>query len=374
MKKVVIHGATNTSNFGDILFAKMFYNECQNLGLNTYFLNIPFYGIGKTCRSEVGYEKKLSLFQALKCDYLIMMSGGYLGEDVSSFKDTLKRYFRYVLWPNLFLMCKKSVYVLGVGGGPIESKWLRKRIVNVLQKADVVTVRDYETKAYFEQYGVTRNIYVTSDTAQIYSGIYELSLNSEMKNIMQELKEKNYKIIYLHLVSDEKKDSLINKNIVKALNKFIKTHPEYYLIAGNDSIVNKRIDEYESYQNITTSNKVGYKYSTSHDLVSLLNECDLVITTKLHVGILSASLGKSVLAFPTHREKVERYYKQIGESGRCLSLKKVNSDIVFNMLENYHDKKIVLSNEILKKAMKNLEYISLIKEKKGDNCEKKSYN
>ena len=147
-------------------------------------------------------------------------------------------------------------------------------------------------------------------------------------------------------------------------------------VGHNDSDVGSGNDKIVRAININTpyANTVGYKYSTSHDLVSLLNECDLVITTKLHVGILSASLGKSVLAFPTHREKVERYYKQIGESGRCLSLKKVNYDIVFNMLENYHDKKIVLSNEILKKAMKNLEYISLSNEKKGDNCEKKSYN
>ena len=28
---IVIHGAINTSNFGDVLFAKMFYSACSDL-------------------------------------------------------------------------------------------------------------------------------------------------------------------------------------------------------------------------------------------------------------------------------------------------------------------------------------------------------
>lgn len=358
-KKVIIHGATNTSNFGDILFAYLFFEECIKQNLDPYFLQLPIYGIGEFCKKELKYQKKMPIIKSLKADALILMSGGYLGDDKVTIKNTIKRYVRYIMWPRMFQIIGKPVYVLGVGGGPIISKYLKKSIVQLLNNAEIVAVRDIETQRYFYDYGVVKSIDVTSDTAQIIQKTNLPVLNNDIsKQINEKLAGK--KILFLHLVADRKKDEMIKDKIIPAVNRFISKFPEYGVVAGMDSVCKANISDFESFRGIKTSFKYVYNYKESLQLCALLNLCNFVITTKLHVGIVSSALSKSVVAFPTHREKVQRYYKQIGEIDRCVQLLNVTQNEVLDLMCKFHDKPICLSANIVNSANKNLEYIKVI--------------
>lgn len=358
--KIVIHGATNLSNFGDILFAHLFYDYLTSFkGIQVDFLDFPRYGIGSFCRKELNYYRKLRLKGILEADVYVMMSGGYLGDDMTSFKENIKRYIRYLLPAIIFQILNKPVYVMGVGGGPLSSKLLRKTTVKILNKAAVINVRDEETKKYFLEYGVKNNILVTADTALTITSsmVPPLNIKTDVRYVLD-----NYKVLFLHLVAVESADKTMADTIIPAVNRFMIEHQEYGIILCLDGLSQgKAIENYESYKRLNCNNKVVYNYSDVWQLCSLLSKVDFVITMKLHVGIVSSALSKSVISFPLHLEKVERFYRQIGEKDRSIHIRDLTEDIAYNMICKYFDKPIIISDELRSKAKTNLTSIMIDK-------------
>ena len=355
--KVVIHGATNLSNFGDMLFAKLFYDRCLKNGFVTDFYSGARYGIGDFCRQETGYKRKCNLIGLLKSDAMIMMSGGYLGEDKNTFHNTIKRYFRFLFPARVFLLTGKPLYILGVGGGPLFSKFLQKATVRILNKANILLVRDEETRDYFVSYGCKNKITVTTDTALniLDSDLPKLECSDEIKEVLR-----NNKIVLLHLVYGERNDGIILKKIIPALNRFLEEHPEYHVIASTDGDPDKDVRETKSYKNLPESRVHAYQYTNSMQMCSMINRADFVITMKLHVGILASSFGKSVISFPLHREKVGRFYKQIGEENRSINIAKCDSNIVYDRINKFYNLPIHISDNLREEAKKNLEVIDSI--------------
>ena len=354
--KILLHGADNNSNFGDVLFAHLFYEKCLEVGFESVdFVQFPKYGIGEFCRKELKYTNRMSIRQMLKADALILISGGYFGEDQNNIKETIKRYIRYFLPALIFQKTGKDVYILGVGGGPLFSHFLRKAAVKIWNRAVHIRVRESETKKYFEQYGVINNIVITSDTAQVITQdvLPRLKIENDLKQRFG-----NKKLILLHLVMKQENDQKIAEYIVPALKRFITEYPDYGIVAAPDFVRDREVLlNLKTIEALGLSNCYVYDYYDSWQMCALINRMDIVITTKLHVGIVGASLGKSVLSFPAHREKTGRYYHQIGEDGRCIHINKIDENIVYDQFLKYYDKPIILSKEIRMLAQSNLDVI-----------------
>ena len=365
MKKVVIHGATSTSNFGDVLFAHLFYKKCLALqDVQVDFLQNGKYGIGDFLRKELLYDRTMSKGEFLKSDVFVFMSGGYFGEHSKAFIRNgnirpiriIKWYFRYFLPAVRFQKKGKPIFILGIGGGPVTSRLLRKTMVSLMEKAVCVTVRDEETRDYFKRYGVKREILVTTDTAQVYTPdmlppLEGFSLNSHKKHL------------FLHMNLTGETDALIATKIAPSVIRFLEEHKDYDLVVGCDCVAGvDRIQDSETYKAIKAKEIVAqiYPYADSHQFAALLNRMDLIVTTKLHVGIVGATLGKSVVSFPSHKEKTKRYYRQIGEEGRSVPLKEVTPEQVEAQLEKYYNKPIILPTDIYKLAEMNLSLLEKI--------------
>lgn len=348
---IVIHGATHSSNFGDVLFAYLFYNACKNSGCKVELLNMPKFKVSDFCKNELQYNVNGRFIRQLRMDCLIMMSGGYLGEDMVSFKNSLKRYLHYILPARLFEIMHKPVYIIGVGGGPLTSNFLRRATVKMLNRASYVSVRDIETKKYFEEYGVTKEVCLTTDTAQVIdSKFVACHAGSDSLNGL----DKNKKYFFFHVVNKPADDARMASTVALAINHFLKDHAEYDVIIGNDEQTD--ITRLEAYKTVIDGRKHVFEYRSVFQLCHLLGEMQFVITPKLHVGIVSASLGKSVVSFPIHREKTGRYYKQIGESERSVHMQSVTEQIAFDQIEKYYDKPIRLDGDIRKLAEYNIDF------------------
>lgn len=346
---IVIHGAINSSNFGDVLFAKMFYSACSDLpDSNVDFVQIPRFGVGNFVRKETGYKRVLSKMGYLKADKLVMMSGGYLGLSSTDLYSVVHLYARFIFPARIYQFIKKPVYIIGVSGGPIENKWLRKSVIKLIDHAEKVIVRDEETKDYLIQYGATNDIEVTADTA--------LSIDKKRIPEIDDLALRSFlqsrKTIFLH--SEECADLEVAKSIIPSLNLFLSNHPEYGIVFGYDYQIDRSIKKSICWDTISCEAKFAYEYKSVDQMLALLNNIDVIITTKLHVGILGSVFGKSVLAFPEMEEKTKNFYKQIGYSERCIPLSKINEEIVLYQLEKYYDKPIEINDELIKRAQKNL--------------------
>jgi polysaccharide pyruvyl transferase WcaK-like protein len=129
----------------------------------------------------------------------------------------------------VFALRRRPILILGVGGGPISNKVLRKVICFIMNHAKVITVRDEETAKYFKSYGVKKELIITSDTAQIIKNIPLPALD---KRIDEEIQEtfKDKKIIFFHAHPNEEIDRLLSKKIVPALNEFLREHKEYGIL------------------------------------------------------------------------------------------------------------------------------------------------
>lgn len=353
--KIILHGATNGSNFGDFLFADIFLKEVMkhnNDGQNL-FLEFPKYGIGEYFREGLNYNNKQTFKDLLDAEMLVYFSGGYFGEKTSSLRESARRFVRYLPIGLYFAVMKKPILILGVGGGPITNKLLRKSFCGVLNKAKAITFRDKETADFFESYGVNNEMIITSDTAQVINKDWLPKLDENVNNKIQEI-FKNKKIIFLHVVTDKGIDNVFSESVVSALNTFLEKNKNYGVVIGYDVLSEVPIESLLSIKNIRCDSIYIYNYTQPWQLCSLINEVDMVITPKLHVGIIGATLSKSVLSFPLHSEKTKRYYRQIKESNRCLPLKDLSSDQVLELIINHHDKKINLDTEIINLANKNL--------------------
>ena len=356
--QIIIHGAINLTNFGDILFSTIFYNYCKRIpDCEAYFAEFPLYGVGGFVRQENHYTKHLSIRKIKNCDLLVYMSGGYFGDNKNSLKLTIRRYLRYVLLGEYMKYHQKKIVICGIGGGPIFSSKLRDKICSLFNYANLITTRDEETAEYFIKSGVTHQIKVTADTALIITpDILPALDNSVAENIDELFSEK--KIIFVHLIPDAKEDSLYAKSIIPAINEFTVEHSEFGVIVGTDGIID--YSDLQSFKAIKCSTVYNYQYTSAWQLCSLLNRCDLIITAKLHVGIVGSSLGKSCISFPIHAYKTKRFYEQINEDGRCIMLDRANKEVVYQQLLTYYQRPILIPQNLRRLAAENLHIIDQV--------------
>ena len=108
-------------------------------------------------------------------------------------------------------------------------------------------------------------------------------------------------------------------------------------------------EEEESFEKYD-DNIVRYLVSS----IRVTEDMDLIITPKLHVGIIGAALGKSVVSFPEHAYKTSRFYANINEEGRSMRLECVNQDEALRMMEKYAAVPITIDKNVRKLAMENL--------------------
>lgn len=358
--KVLLVGATFNSNFGDLLFSHLFYNKCKEVGFeHVSFWQWPEHVLCDFVRNELDYHEKITLWDALRYDALILQSGGMIGEPFYSRHTTKLRFLRFVLPCLLFTLLRKPVYVLGAGGRPIYAGWLRRMMIYVFNRAKYIAVRDQETHDYYKNIGVKNTIHVTTDTAQIITFEYlpELSIEPELVDFMTD-----HKLLMLQFSYDKRGDEIVAEKLAPAINSLLNEHPEYRVILTTDKETECNVLESSKTKNAILPDRVKiYNYRSSWQLAALINKMDVVITTTLHVGIVGSSLGKSVLSFSLYYDKAMRYFRNINEDGRCLSLKEINAQEVYTQLMAYYDKPILLSSHIRELAASNLNKIEDIK-------------
>lgn len=361
-KTILLSGYFSEANFGDVLYGHLFYDKCKSLGFDKInFLQFKNCGIGEDCRKEFNYTKKKSFLSLLRAKAYVIVSGGSFWDEKNR-NEAFIRYFRFVFVGRLFQLLGKPVYVLGVGGGPVETNWLRKSMVKLLNKAKIVYFRDDETKKVFEKYGVKNKMTVTADTALIVTpnNIHEFTQKYDLDK-----GAKGRKKFLLHIPDGGDGCKKVLDIIVPSVINFLKKHSEYYLIISNDGIrknitaYEKRLrnEIYKAFEN-KKIDFYDYKYHDCKQMCALINECDTITTSKLHVGVVGCSLGKSVIAFPVHREKTDNFYKMINHSDRCINIKNLNSEMVYNQLDRYHKIPIMIDENIRSEAQKNLDALS----------------
>lgn len=345
MKKVIVHCSTNcgTSNFGDVLFAYMILKRLTEEGVH-----VSFYELSPYVSNYLYHIHKLPEyhFRLKEVDGIIYFAGGYFGEQRKvRIGKRIVHYLRFMPAGMRAVRLNKKIAVIGIGAGDYLSFFSKHAVQSICRKSSYITTRDRESTDFLKSIGVSNPIETCSDIAQTidFHGLFDTE---------QFCFEGNKKYIFLH-TNYQTDVSLL---FAKGLKDFFNRHPDVMAIVGADSTADIH-DAAGVAASILGGDRVkAYPYSTPDNLCRILGRCDLVMTYKLHVGILSATMGRSVIAFPKH-EKVQRYYRQIGESGRCVNYCDADTSNISRLVEYYFGKPLELTPEIKALAQRNWEII-----------------
>ena len=349
--KIMLHGATNGSNFGDFIFADFFYKYLEHNNLDVYFYDGPLYGIGNYFKKNIPYCKKKSFFNVFECDLLVYLPGGYFGDSNSRLIDSLKRIIRYLSVGYIFMLRRKPICIIGVGGGPINNIILRFFLKKIINYSALVMFRDVETITYFRNIGCSNDLKLSTDAAQMIR-YYNFIKYHDVDRIIYNYK----KIIFLHVFDDDNDNQKL-KVVISKINRFMIEHQEYKIIIGCDWKNRTKIENLQIFNAIKSVNKAAYNYTSAFELAYLLSKTSLIITPKLHVGIIGSSFSKSVIAIPIHPQKVHRYYDQINEIDRVCKLNDLTPEKMEYLLNKYHNKPILLSDKQIELARSNYTFL-----------------
>lgn len=347
MKKIVLCGATHGSNFGDTMFGIMFYEyiHLRYPEIEIYYTKVSdYFNTWQKNSKTVDSEWK-------DIDGLIFISGGYFGDSPSeSYKNSFFRFMNYVRFGLRAKLKKIPVAIIGIGAGPIKNSMLRHMIISIFNYARVISVRDKQSYQFLKSNGCKKEIIITSDSAQ---AIRRFGFSKEKCSSICEFSV-NKKKLLVHCPTMYVKEYV--EKVICAVDKLYKDCVYMDVYFCNDSKVEEgELKKISSA--FTGNNKKYYIYNDPLEFIQFLKEMDMIITPKLHVGIFAVSFEKSVLSFPIHPGKTQRYYQQIGYSERCIPLSETNQEDVCKLITQYMDNSIHLSETIYAKAIKNFEML-----------------
>lgn len=340
-KKILVHLSTNggSSNFGDVVFADMILRYLTEKGFKT-----AFYDLSPYVENYLYVIKKLpkEKFSMAEADALLYFAGGYFGEPKGIRIDRHYRHYkRFMVFGREALKQNKKIAVIGIGGGPYLWKPSRDVVKKVCDRAACISTRDKETTAFIKSLCPAAEVVTASDVAQT------LDLSTMINRGSAELPE-GFRYVFVHtsfMVDSARK-------FAEGLKPFLNRNPDVMALAGGDSKADNTEALAAVREVLGDDRVIPCPYTTPDNLIAVLNRCDLVITHKLHVGIFSAALGKSVISFPRH-EKIPRYYSQINQSERCISYGDASVQDIEKQVERFFGKGISLDSDIISLAEKN---------------------
>lgn len=156
---------------------KSFIDRCPKVTLTALSMN---HGNTKALHgiNAVNRMSPTDVLSALRESDLLISGGGSLLQDVTSAKSLM--YYLAIIW--LAKKLRKKVMIYAQGIGPIDGQSSRKWTKSILNKVDLITVRDEASRHYLQRLGVTLPpIEVTADPAFAL----EPSSDDEAKEILR---------------------------------------------------------------------------------------------------------------------------------------------------------------------------------------------
>lgn len=340
---ILLHGATNwgSSNFGDVIYADQVARHIARIADRAIVqIAEPSEFVSKWMPSFVA--KGISISNA---DALVYIPGGYFGEGHSSgLLNNLIHFLRFFPLGLRAVWSKVPIAIIGIGAGPINSPLFRLPIKSICSHAEIITVRDHESYVALLGLGIL-------NVAEAFDLILAMDIKSALKPCGKiralRMRYPNKKMLFVHFNHSE----IASDMFASAVVKLMKAHPEYLVITGFDQVFKDAEERMQRFLDRVPDAHV-IDYEDPYELVDVLQQCDCVLTCKLHVGVVAAMFGKSVVCAAEHPEKTQRFFNEIGQGERCASLYSADENDVMGMLQRFIDVPIIIPDELYESAMK----------------------
>ena len=352
MTKIAIHGFYGHGNLGDEAILHAFLMEARRIGgIEPLVFSANPRAVRKNhdVRSISAYSR-LSFFKRLwkmrTCD-LFLLGGGGLLKDFGPDSTGLSKWLD-ILRLALTLNVKTALFSIGVENIRFEKS--KAILTDVLNKVDLITVRDNSSKMILHDIGLTKDVTVTADPAVL--------LGNPQKHVERCL-DTSPRIVFClrHWFSTGFfiENPEINEQLLDTISKTADYLIDQY--SADISFIPLRTTSYdddrliaeEVVSRMKNKNKVQVieKAPTVDEFVLLLQNCNLVVGMRLHSLILAAASGVPFIGL-SYMPKVENFMNEMNLADLCLLPEQWTGNHLLNLVERVfgeynHCQKAILS-------------------------------
>ncbi|MGL5235571.1 MAG: polysaccharide pyruvyl transferase family protein [Empedobacter falsenii] len=309
MKQITYTGFYGHKNTGDDAFLEVtaYYSNKNNftpyfLGDNLPELISPF----KNSRENRFDNSKLnkingrlaSILPIAQSDYFFSAGGSTFGDHKKNGYKEISKYIKKYLNKNL------KTGGIGVSIGPFKSVEAEKRVIEYIKTLDFLAVRDKKSYEYLKTLDLDYAPVEAFDLAALLPKIYNSPVkqkNNNKKIIGVSLC--NYEIYYGLDLNNQTRRNKTNIELLKNIaNKDKSIKFRFFIFNGNSNIGDEKVtletikeSQIENYEIIHYQNNVKKAWD-------LIEECDFIISTRLHAAIFAAFSNVPFILNEYHRK------------------------------------------------------------------------
>ncbi len=319
---IVLHGAYHTDNYGDMLLMHLYRQWLEACGPEVE-VRMPFVPAATRTRFDPGPRRGLTGLAGAQL--FVYGGGGYFGEPPrNAARWSLRLALRHLSPGLLAAMGGADVLVCGVGVGPLRHPLPRRMLTRLLTRASLIAVRDEPSRTALVELGFDpKLVIVTADAAMTLQrpDLPPASV-SQARAFLHDVA--GHPTLAVHM-----SQASAALGIADDVVRFARARPSLRVIAVTDQA--HAASQLSAQAELTArlpDQTLTYVYPGPWELSALLAEVDMVITTKLHVGIVSVALGTAVRSYPAHT-KTPRFYDQIDAPEACRPLRTLRPGDVY---------------------------------------------
>jgi len=307
----VISGYYGFNNSGDDAILKAIVNDFKTVDSNINIFALSKDPLSTEKNYSINAIDRFSFIKVLKAIYksdAFLSGGGSLLQDVTSTRSIIY-YLTLIYFAKLF---KKPVMVYANGIGPINKKINRYLTKHILNKVDLISLRDDNSKKTVEELGVeNKRVYVTADP------VFSLQPTS-IDKVNDILKNEDIPIDK-PLIGIAIRDWKNSKEIIEVVSKtidYIKQSYDVNVILipmhyPEDTNISEEVIAHCS----TKAYLLKEKYPVE-DIMGIISKLELIIAMRLHSLIYAATQAVPMVGI-VYDPKVEGFLDSIGLDTKC---------------------------------------------------------
>lgn len=357
MSDIIISGYHGFANSGDeaLLFAILSTLRKRKPDISVTVLSkIPeetarVYGV-----KSINRYNFFEIRREMKKAKMLLFGGGSLLQDVTSSKSI--KYYLAIIWLAQKCGLKTMLYANGIG--PIVKKGDRRLSARVLNKVDVITLRDDKSDEELKSLGVTKPlIKITADPA--FTLDTDLSLSGKYYKNMAGVPD-GVRLCVVSVRSWKKSVFDFEEIMAKLCDFLAEAHGIYPLFVPmqypQDTEISERI--------MSRMKNTGYiinRELSVPEMFSVLSEAELIIGMRLHSLIYATTLEIPAMAL-VYDPKVSAFMESIGQTD-CVNVETMTEEGALEKLDSLvrgrseRSRKLRETNAILrKKAEENADF------------------
>ncbi|OVE35717.1 polysaccharide pyruvyl transferase CsaB [Priestia aryabhattai] len=358
MKNVLLFGYYGDRNLGDeaLLQGILTSFKKRNPELNVTVLSKNPKETTKRFDVQSSYAPRTKKYMGnflkeIRRTDLFVLGGGGLIQDFIGIK-------QLIYWVSSLLIAKsmgKKTMLYSIGVGPLSTPSSRRCAKFFLKFADVITVRDIESKELLNSIGIKKDkVIVTADPAFVLEE--KEKINEQSRNFSKNQTIAISFLPYYNIVNSPQKEEELEKIFIEFINYILEEYNYNILLLplhnlkgeshdlGAAKRILKKVDKRERVS-------LYEEDLTPSDALTLLEECRLMVGMRLHSLILSGVISLPFIGIDYH-PKVGSFIKLVKQEKYSMKVEEVSLQLLKSQFEKLEGNITLETGNIEKEMLK----------------------